>query len=82
MRDRSLLYDTEDGQIRKVWADSLTCEKYRKRIAALQRKGALRIVSSYHTVSESVGLVIAGVIPIDLLAKEQRQLIRLHAINV
>ena len=51
-------------------ADALRFEKYRKRIAAVQRRDALRIVSPYRTVSEPAILVISGVIPIDLLDKE------------
>ena len=36
------------------------------------RRGALRIMSFYSTVSEPAVLVVAGVIPIELLAKEQQ----------
>lgn len=56
----------------EVWADALRCELYRKRMAAVQRRGALRVACSYRTVSEPAVLVIAGVIPIDLLAQERR----------
>lgn len=61
-----LLYGAE------VWADSLNKEMYRKRLAQVQRQGALRVASAYRTVSEPAILVIAGVIPIDLLAKERK----------
>lgn len=61
-----LLYGSE------IWADSLQQKKYRKRMAAAQRRGALRIASAYRTVSEPAVLVIAGVIPIDLLAEERK----------
>ncbi|WP_236254242.1 hypothetical protein, partial [Rhodococcus sp. NKCM2511] len=44
----------------------------RKRIAAVQRRGPLRIASSYRTVSEPAVLVVAGVFPIDLLAQERQ----------
>ncbi|XP_035723738.1 uncharacterized protein LOC118442354 [Vespa mandarinia] len=56
----------------EVWAETLQKEKYRKRIAAVQRRGALRIACSYRTVSEPAVLVVAGVIPIDLLAQERQ----------
>lgn len=62
-----LLYGSE------IWADSLKHEKYRKRMAAVQRRGALRITSAYRTVSEPAVLVIAGVIPVALLAEERKQ---------
>lgn len=61
-----LLYGSE------VWADALKTEKYRRRLAAVQRRGALRIASSYRTVSEPAILVVAAVPPIDLLAQERK----------
>ncbi|XP_035742473.1 uncharacterized protein LOC118450734, partial [Vespa mandarinia] len=56
----------------EVWAEALRKQKYRKRIAAVQRRGALRIACSYRTVSETTVLVVVGVIPIDLLAQEKK----------
>ncbi|GHJ61414.1 hypothetical protein NOK12_39320 [Nocardioides sp. OK12] len=56
----------------EVWAEALRKEKYRKGIAAVQRRGALRIACSYRTVSEPAVLVVAGVIPIDLLAPGEK----------
>ncbi|XP_046834738.1 uncharacterized protein LOC124431195 [Vespa crabro] len=64
--DAVMLYGVE------IWAKALRKEKYRKRIAAVQRWGAHRIASSYCTVSESAVVVVAGVIPIDLLAWERQ----------
>lgn len=61
-----LLYGAE------VWADSLNKEMYRKRLAQVQRRGALRVASAYRTVSEAAVLVIAGCIPIELLAMERK----------
>jgi hypothetical protein len=61
-----LLYGCE------IWADTLKIEKYRKKMATVQRRGALRIISSYRTVSEPAAMVIAGVIPIDLMAQERK----------
>ncbi|XP_033218195.1 uncharacterized protein LOC117173664 [Belonocnema kinseyi] len=61
-----LLYGAE------VWADALKIEKYRKRMAGVQRRGAQRVACAYRTVSEPATLVIAGVIPIDLLAAERK----------
>ena len=56
----------------EVWADALRKDVHRKRLAAVQRRAALRIACSYRTVSEPAILVVAGVIPIDLLALERR----------
>ena len=61
-----MLYGAEVG------ADSMRYEMYRKRLAAVQRRGALRVACSYGTFSEAAILVIAGVIPVDLLAKGQK----------
>lgn len=58
----------------EIWAESLLKECYRKHMSTVQRRGALRISCSYRTVSESAALVVAGVIPIELLAQEKRRI--------
>ena len=60
-----LLYGAE------IWAEALKYEKYRRRMAGVQRRGALRVACSYRTVSEASVLVVAGIVPIDLLAAER-----------
>ena len=62
-----LLYGAE------VWADAMRIQKYRHGMEAVQRRGALRIASSYRTVSGPAVLVIANVVPIDLLAFERKR---------
>lgn len=69
-----LLYGSE------IWAESLNKERYRKRLAQVQRRAALRIASAYRTVSEPAILVIAGVIPIALLAAERREIYQNKAV--
>ncbi|XP_046670981.1 uncharacterized protein LOC124360988 [Homalodisca vitripennis] len=49
-------------------------ETYRRKVAAVQRRGALRVACAYRTVSEAAVLVIAGAAPIDLLAFERAKL--------
>ncbi|XP_033229770.1 uncharacterized protein LOC117181319 [Belonocnema kinseyi] len=49
-----LLYGTE------IWADALRIDKYRRRMAGVQRLGVQRVACSYRTVSEPAVLVIAG----------------------
>ena len=61
-----LLYGAE------IWADAMNVWKYRGRIASIQRRCALRVVCAYRTVSEAAALVVAGLILIDLLAKERK----------
>ncbi|XP_046662773.1 uncharacterized protein LOC124355656 [Homalodisca vitripennis] len=63
-----LLYGAE------IWADILKQKTYRRKIAAVQRRGALRVSCAYRTVSEAAVLVLAGTTPIDLLAFERAKL--------
>lgn len=63
-----LLYGAE------IWGGAMRVKKYRKSMLAVQRRGALRIACAYRTVSEAAVLVIAGVIPIDLLAIERKRI--------
>ncbi|XP_046601960.1 uncharacterized protein LOC124295575 [Neodiprion lecontei] len=58
----------------KIWADQLTQEKYRQKLAAAQRRAALRVACAYRTTSEAAILVITKTIPIDLMAKERERL--------
>lgn len=67
-----LLYGSE------IWADALLADKYRRKLASIQRKGALRIASAYRTVSEAAVLVIAGIVPIDIQAMERKRVYHRH----
>lgn len=58
----------------ETWAEALKKKNLRGKMATVQRRGALRIASAYRTVSEPAVLVVAGVIPIDLLAFERKQI--------
>jgi len=68
-----LLYGAE------VWAHALNKRCYREQLLRVQRRGALRVASAYRTVSEPAVLVIAGVIPIHLLARERQAIYRRRA---
>ena len=57
----------------EIWTDALKKERYRKRMAAVQVRGSMRTAPSYCTVSEPGALVIAGVIPIEILAREKKE---------
>lgn len=65
-----MLYGSE------IWADRLSHESYRRKLATIQRRAALRVTSSYRTVSEAAVLVISKAVPIDLMAYERRELHR------
>lgn len=66
-----LLYGCE------LWADALDVRVRRHPMVSVQRMMALRICSSYRTVSAAASMVIAGVVPIDLLAKQRKRLYEL-----
>ncbi|KAL7723971.1 hypothetical protein ACLKA6_017962 [Drosophila palustris] len=67
-----LLYGCE------IWADALTTKYRANQLLAMQRTSALRIISAYRTVSGATAMVIAGVVPIDLLAQERKQIYELR----
>lgn len=56
----------------EIFADVLSKEYRRKPLLDVQINGALGIASCYRTVSADATLIIAGVIPIDLLAIERK----------
>lgn len=53
-----------------IWAKALKKESRQKRLAQVQRRVALRIVSSFGMVTDLKFLVIFGIIPAALLARE------------
>lgn len=65
----------------EVWADALKAECRRKKLMTVQRKGALRVACAYRTVSGPAVLVIAGCIPIDLLAAERKRIYEANRMN-
>lgn len=74
---RKLLMDTTQSILlygSEIWAETLKTGSRRKVLAKVQRTAALRVASAYRTVSEAAILVISGAIPIDLLARERREL--------
>ena len=56
-----------------VWAEAMAVDKYRKRLASVQRNAALRVACAYRSVSEKAVLVVAGMMLIDLLARERAE---------
>lgn len=50
-----------------VWADKLTVKRNVETLSRAQRRGALRCVSAYRTVSRVAASVLAGIPPIDLI---------------
>lgn len=65
----------------QVQGEETKMHKYQIRIAAIQIPGALGITTAYHTVSEPAGIVLTGLVPIDLKAQERREALRSHTQN-
>ena len=55
-----------------IWADCMKYNSYKEKINTVYRRAALRVCCAYRTVSDDAAYVIAGMIPIDLLAKERQ----------
>lgn len=63
-----LLYGTD------IWADVLSSQKYRNRIAAVKPNGALSVPCAYRTVSRETVPVIADVTPKEFVPRERKQI--------
>ncbi|XP_017787266.1 PREDICTED: uncharacterized protein LOC108569979 [Nicrophorus vespilloides] len=57
-----------------AWANAMQVAKYRAALARVQRKGAIRACCAYSTISLDAVQVIAGTVPIELLARERLEL--------
>lgn len=57
----------------EIWAKAVDKVAAKRRLAAVQRRSALRVISAYRTVSEEAALVLASTPPIDLLIKEKQE---------
>lgn len=55
-----------------VWYEALRYARERKRLEGVQRKMLLRVTSAYRTVSAKALQVIAGTVPVYLLAEERK----------
>ena len=59
-----------------VWADGMRYKTYARSICIVYRLTALRVCCAYRTVSDEAALVVAGMIFMDLLAKERMYVFR------
>ena len=57
-----------------IWAEAMQRKWTRQKLGSLQRRSAMRITSSYSTVSKSAVLVLTSTPPIDLLAMERQEI--------
>jgi len=54
-----------------IWAPAMSVPTYSRDCKAVYRRCALRVACAFRTVSEAASLVVAGMIPLDLLAAER-----------
>ncbi|XP_037898553.1 uncharacterized protein LOC119643279, partial [Glossina fuscipes] len=64
-----------------VWKKAFAIPAYTKDIQAAYRLCALRVCVAYRTVSENAAMVIAGMMPIDLRAKEGLYRAKFHRLS-
>lgn len=53
-----------------IWAEATKFSSYTAKISPVYRLAALRVSCAYRTVSDEAAFIIAGMIPIDILARE------------
>lgn len=56
-----------------IWSRALAEEKTRRNLSTVHRLGAIRVVCGFRTISDEAALVLAGTLPIDILADEMRR---------
>jgi len=58
-----------------IWADAIKVPSYARGVKSIHRLCALRICCGFRTISDDAALVIAGIIPIDLLVAEEKAVV-------
>lgn len=57
-----------------VWTDGLDLKCSKKKLISVHRLSVLRTISGFRTISEDAACVVAGMIPIDILAEEMKRI--------
>lgn len=57
-----------------VWAGALATKETRRKLTSAYRLCAVRTISGYRTISDEAAFVIAGMVPIDILANEMQRI--------
>ncbi|KAH8292894.1 hypothetical protein KR044_005576, partial [Drosophila immigrans] len=65
-----------------IWADAINVTSYARGIKSIHRLCALPICCGFRTISDDAALVIAGVIPIDLLVIEEKTVVEAIRLGV
>lgn len=64
-----------------VWAGALAAKGPRRKLTSTHRLSTLRVISGFRTISEDAAQVVAGLIPIDLLASEAQRIYDRKPVN-
>ncbi|KAJ3619017.1 hypothetical protein MTP99_005807 [Tenebrio molitor] len=56
-----------------IWYPAMNIGRHRERVISTQRIVALRTYCAYRTVSTDAALLIAGLVPLHLLARERKR---------
>lgn len=78
---RKLLTSVANSQLlyaAPVWQSTTKFRNHRQLLLGPQRTMALRVASAYRTVSTAAFMVVAGVVPVHLMARSRTQLRRLQ----
>lgn len=57
-----------------IWADALNIQETRRHLSQVYRLSALRTIRGYRTISGEAAYLLAGMIPIDILADEMARI--------
>ena len=55
-----------------IWGKALKIEQYQRKMAAVNRLSALKVSSAFLTVLDDAVCIIAGLMPIEILAVERK----------
>ncbi|XP_029173949.1 uncharacterized protein LOC114942695 [Nylanderia fulva] len=56
-----------------IWADALATRSMCRKVTSVYRLSALRVASAFRTVSKEAAEVISGLLPVEILAQERKQ---------
>lgn len=56
-----------------IWAGAMKLKTNKRKLLSVNRLSALRAICGYRTISDEAAFVIAGIIPVDILADEMKR---------
>lgn len=64
-----------------IWSNAVRVQETRRKLSSVYRLTALRTICGFRTISEDAAYVLAGMIPIDILADEMTRIYRRKSIS-